>query len=104
LQSTGITLDWAVTNVPWLDWPDPRNALHIQRILQEAFANIIKQQRYPHIVATAYAQGRILVTIRATVLVSMSQVSSPMAKTLMSSLHRLAQSPCHPFGGQTVSG
>lgn len=42
LESAGIALRWEIENVPALDWIDPRNALHILRILQEAFTNIIK--------------------------------------------------------------
>lgn len=42
LESAGIVLRWEIQNIPALDWLDPRNALHILRILQEAFTNIIK--------------------------------------------------------------
>jgi signal transduction histidine kinase len=42
LESTGIALCWEVQKVPPLDWLDPKHALHILRILQEAFTNIIK--------------------------------------------------------------
>jgi signal transduction histidine kinase len=42
LENAGIRLRWDIQNVPALDWLDPRNALHILRILQEAFSNIIK--------------------------------------------------------------
>lgn len=42
LESAGIHLRWDIQNVPALDWLDPRNALHILRILQETFSNIIK--------------------------------------------------------------
>lgn len=42
LESARIALRWEIENVPALDWIDPRNALHILRILQEAFTNIIK--------------------------------------------------------------
>ncbi len=45
LESTGIILHWEIVNVPALNWLDPRNALHILRILQEAFTNIIKHTR-----------------------------------------------------------
>lgn len=45
LESTGITLHWDIQILPELDWIDPRNALHILRILQEAFTNIIKHYR-----------------------------------------------------------
>lgn len=42
LESTGIALRWEVQDVPALPWLDPRNALHILRILQEALANTIQ--------------------------------------------------------------
>lgn len=42
LESAGIQLKWQVENVPTIDWLDPKSALHILRILQEAIANIIK--------------------------------------------------------------
>jgi glucose-6-phosphate-specific signal transduction histidine kinase len=42
LEASGINLIWEVQSVPKLDWLDPKNALHILRILQEAFTNIIK--------------------------------------------------------------
>ena len=42
LKRQGITLDWRVRDVPLLDSLTPQNVLHILRILQEAFTNIIK--------------------------------------------------------------
>lgn len=42
LQSSGMRLEWAVEDVPPLAWIDPRSALHILRILQEVFTNILK--------------------------------------------------------------
>lgn len=42
LESTGIKLRWDVADVPPLVWLDQRHALHILRVLQEAFTNIIK--------------------------------------------------------------
>jgi signal transduction histidine kinase len=57
LAAAGIALRWEVVDVPPLDWLDPRNALHILRILQEAFANILKHTRASEIrVSTAVAQ------------------------------------------------
>jgi signal transduction histidine kinase len=44
-ERSGITLCWEVEDVPALDWLDPATALHILRILQEAFTNIIKHTR-----------------------------------------------------------
>lgn len=64
LASAGITLRWEVVDVPPLDWLDPRNALHILRILQEAFANILKHTQASEIrVATGSGNGGVTVTI-----------------------------------------
>jgi signal transduction histidine kinase len=64
LESTGIALLWQVTNVPALDWLDPKNALHILRILQEVFTNIIKHTEATEIrVATGVEDNYVRVTI-----------------------------------------
>ncbi|MFI5446368.1 ATP-binding protein [Polaromonas sp. UC242_47] len=64
LASAGITLRWEVVDVPALDWLDPRNALHILRILQEAFANILKHTEASEIrVSTSAEDGGVSVTI-----------------------------------------
>ena len=64
LSAAGISLKWEVTDVPKLDWLDPRNALHILRILQEAFANILKHTRATEIrVSTAVEGNGVQVTI-----------------------------------------
>ena len=64
LESTGITLRWEISDVPTLDWLDPRNALHILRILQEAFANILKHAQATEIrVTTAAGDGWVCVGI-----------------------------------------
>jgi signal transduction histidine kinase len=42
LQRCGIALDWQVSDVPKLSCLTPQNVLHILRILQEAFANVLK--------------------------------------------------------------
>lgn len=64
LESTGIALLWQVANVPALDWLDSKNALHILRILQEAFTNIIKHTQATEIrVATRVDGDYVLVTI-----------------------------------------
>lgn len=42
LEATGIKLRWEVGDVPPLAWLDQRHSLHILRILQEAFTNVIK--------------------------------------------------------------
>lgn len=57
LRTAGIALKWDVVDLPKLDWLDPRNALHILRILQEAFANILKHTRTTEICVTTAAVG-----------------------------------------------
>ncbi len=64
LENTGITLRWEVKSVPKLDWLDPKNSLHILRILQEAFTNIIKHTHATEIrVATRAESDHVVVTI-----------------------------------------
>jgi signal transduction histidine kinase len=64
LNAAGIALKWEVTDVPKLEWLDPRNALHILRIFQEAFANILKHTRATEIrVCTALHGQNVLVSI-----------------------------------------
>lgn len=64
LESTGIALRWEVQDIPALDWLDPKNSLHILRILQEAFTNIIKHTNATEIrVATGADADGIMVTI-----------------------------------------
>jgi signal transduction histidine kinase len=64
LKSAGITLRWEVMDVPRLEWLDPRNSLHILRILQEAFGNILKHTQATEIrVATGADEQWVWVTI-----------------------------------------
>jgi signal transduction histidine kinase len=58
LKSAGITLRWEVTDTPKLDWLDPRNSLHILRILQEAFGNILKHTRATEIRVATDVEGQ----------------------------------------------
>lgn len=64
LERTGITLRWEVGHVPDLEWLDPKNALHILRILQEVFTNIMKHAQATKIrVATSVENGYVSVLI-----------------------------------------
>ena len=64
LESAGIKLHWQIGNVPALDWLDPRSALHILRILQEAIANIIKHTAATEVqVATSIEDDYVAVKI-----------------------------------------
>jgi signal transduction histidine kinase len=65
ITSTGMALRWEVGNVPRLEWLDQRNALHVLRILQEAFTNILKHARASEIrVITASTPGWVSVTLQ----------------------------------------
>jgi signal transduction histidine kinase len=64
LESAGLQLHWNVQDVPHLDWLTPGASLHILRILQEAFTNIIKHAQATKIsVATATEHDGILVSV-----------------------------------------
>ncbi|ABM39376.1 sensor histidine kinase [Polaromonas naphthalenivorans] len=64
LKSSSIRLVWNISDVPALPWLDPRNALHILRILQEAFANILKHAQASEIgVSTSAGNGWIEVAV-----------------------------------------
>ncbi len=64
LAGAGVSLRWEVSDVPPLDWLDPRNALHILRILQEAFTNTLKHTRATQIrVMTGAEDGYVSVII-----------------------------------------
>ncbi|MGC4367594.1 ATP-binding protein [Hydrogenophaga sp. R2] len=64
LQGSGLTLDWAVDDVPRLQWLEPRSALHILRIFQEVLTNIIKHARATRItVRTAHDDTHVTVTV-----------------------------------------
>jgi signal transduction histidine kinase len=64
LESTGIALRWEVRDIPPLDWLDPRNSLHILRILQEAITNIVKHANATEVrLATAADPNGVTVTI-----------------------------------------
>ncbi|XAH24416.1 sensor histidine kinase [Xylophilus sp. GW821-FHT01B05] len=65
IESAGIRLSWQVQDLPALPWLEPASALHILRILQEAFANILRHAQATEIrVETGLApDGGVLVAI-----------------------------------------
>ncbi|CAN7695467.1 sensor histidine kinase [Devosia sp. LjRoot16] len=64
LESTGIKLNWNVRDVPPVFWLDHRYALHILRVLQEAFTNIIKHADATEAtVSTGVAAGDIVISV-----------------------------------------
>ncbi|MEO7688644.1 MAG: sensor histidine kinase [Sphingomonas sp.] len=64
LETTNIRLGWDVTEVPPLIWLDQRHSLHILRILQEAFTNVIKHAGASEVrVATRIADGDVMIDV-----------------------------------------
>jgi signal transduction histidine kinase len=59
-----VALAWEVKDVPGLAWLEPRSALHILRILQEVFTNVIKHTKATRIaVSTALQDGGVVVAV-----------------------------------------
>ncbi len=64
LKRRGIALDWRVRDVPKLGSLTPQNVLHILRIVQEAFTNIIKHAEATTItVQTGYTDQHVFLEI-----------------------------------------
>lgn len=64
LQGSGLALEWAVDDVPRLEWLEPRSALHILRIFQEVLTNIVKHARASRIlVRTSHDGTQVTVTV-----------------------------------------
>lgn len=65
LQAGGVKLTWRADEVPPLEWLDQRHALHILRILQEAFANILKHAGAGQIDLMVSTEGdRVLIRVK----------------------------------------
>ena len=65
LKARGIALDWQVQDVPRLACLTPANVLHVLRILQEAFTNVIKHAGARHVRLSTRAVGdRVLIDLR----------------------------------------
>jgi PAS domain S-box-containing protein len=60
LEGAGIRLRWEVREVPELAWLMPRHSLHILRILQEAFSNIIKHAGAGEVVVSTQAGAQVV--------------------------------------------
>ncbi|ATQ43689.1 sensor histidine kinase [Caulobacter mirabilis] len=65
LEASGVKLSWNAGEVPPLEWLDHRHALHILRILQEAFANILKHAEASEVAVSVSARdGRVEIRVR----------------------------------------
>lgn len=64
LKRQNIQLNWQVQDVPAMATLTPQNVLHILRILQEAFTNIIKHARATAItVSTGFDQTHVYISV-----------------------------------------
>jgi signal transduction histidine kinase len=64
LKRRGIALDWQVSDVPRLESLTPQNVLHILRIVQEAFTNVLKHAEARTItVQTGYTEQQVFLRI-----------------------------------------
>jgi signal transduction histidine kinase len=64
LRRQGIALDWQVGDLPRLPSLTPHNVLHILRIMQEAFTNIVKHARATSVtVGTACTAGHVVIRV-----------------------------------------
>ncbi|MDR7306743.1 ATP-binding protein [Rhodoferax saidenbachensis] len=57
LQTAGIALKWGVEDIPPVTWLDPRRALHVLRILQEALTNTFKHTEATEITVSTGQDG-----------------------------------------------
>ncbi len=90
LENTGIRLHWKVAQIPPLDWLDPRSSLHVLRILQEAFTNIIKHTQATEVtLATHLEADSVLVKITDNGCgFDLNQAMQSGGRGLASQLHR----------------
>ena len=98
LQGSGLALEWAVDDVPRLEWLEPRSALHILRIFQEVLTNIVKHARATHIlVRTSHDDTQVTVTVEDNGIgfepppLPVKGGLPPRGKGLGNLLHRTAQ-------------
>ncbi len=92
LQAAGITLRWEVSDLPALDWLDPRSALHVLRILQEAIAGVIQRAGATELrVATAEADGGVVVVLLSDNGKGLQQVDEAAGDKGLSNMQRRAQ-------------
>lgn len=94
LEAAGITLTWDVEDLPPLPWLDPRSALHVLRILQEVFTNILKHGNATAIRVQARAEADA-VTVRVhdngTPFDPATDAATSHAGRGLANLHRRAQ-------------
>ncbi|MFG6486521.1 sensor histidine kinase [Roseateles sp. BYS78W] len=60
LEAAGLTLEWAVADMPPLPWLEPTQALQVLRLVQEAVTNVIKHARAQTLSVSARPDGDAL--------------------------------------------
>lgn len=64
LQAAGLAIDWRVGPLPPVSWLTPPAALHVLRILQEVFTNILKHARARRLtVSTRLEPAHAVITV-----------------------------------------
>ena len=66
LHAAGISLEWAVSDLPPLAYLDPENVRSVLRIIQEAFTNILKHAAAKRITVSTgvdHANARVFVRV-----------------------------------------
>ena len=66
LQAAGISLEWAVSDLPPLAYLDPQNVRSVLRIIQEAFTNTLKHAHANRITLSTgvdFANARVFVRV-----------------------------------------
>ena len=67
LNAAGISLEWAVTDLPPLDYLDPENVRSVLHIVQEAFTNTLKHANASRItLSTGVDRAANLIWVRVT--------------------------------------
>jgi len=102
LEAAGIQLVWEVEDVPPLQWLDPQGALHVLRIVQEVFTNILKHGSATAIrVQTGAADATVTVRIHDNgAPFDPSAVSPAHGGRGLANLHRRAQAIGAAIGWQ----
>ncbi|PLQ00848.1 histidine kinase [Cupriavidus pauculus] len=102
LEAAGIRLVWEVEDVPPLQWLDPQGALHVLRIVQEVFTNILKHANATVIrVQTRVADATVRVSIHDNGAPFEPDTTSPARGGRgLTNLHRRAQAIGATIGWQ----
>lgn len=64
IERAGLDIDWQIGDLPPLPWLEPRSGLHVLRILQEAFSNVLQHAAATRLrVSTAVEDAGVVVLV-----------------------------------------